>query len=366
MMKQHLWALNSSLLCIFGLTIFASLGLQTTAPRHQTIIAPPAPTIKVSHNPSLEELYGPRDLFGLFVKPTTPTVKTLEIPKAPQFTVPPMPQTPKNSSLKLAPPLSLLISGIIFSPERPDRSVAMISDDTNKETLYHLGDRIKDGMIIQISQDRLVILRSNGQQETFFLRKDVTLESLNGKGDGDASTEKVALETAENTYTLSKEIFSRRIQSLGDFLQEFDLMPLYAQGKIKGFTVGATEDDSCALDLGLKTNDMITKINDYDIAEIKNRVKIYEMLTQGEYAQPIVIKVIRDGKELTKTINVVHRHKSKTISSLTSSKAPSSFEKQQQKSNSGMTETSYNEMIDNMRSQLAENMRSRAYSQRVQ
>ena len=365
-MKQHLWILNSSLLCIFILTIGALLGLQATAPRHQTLVIPSLPSIKVSHSPSLEELYGPRDLFGLFVKPITPAVKTLDVPKAPQFSVPPMPQTPKNTALKLAPPLSIAISGIIFSPQRPDRSVVMIADETNKEILYHLGDRIKDGMIIKVAQDRVVILRSNGQQETFFLRKDVTLESLNGTGDKDASGEKLALETGENTYELSKSIFARKIKSLGDFLQEFDLMPLYAQGKIKGFNIGNAAPDSFGAALGFKDNDLVTKINEFDLADIGNRVKIYELLTSPQFSKPVAVTLSRSGKEIKKTIIPIERHRSKTISTFSSSKIASSFDKPGQKNNPQMTEQTYNEMIDTMRSQLAENMRSRAYSQRVQ
>lgn len=363
-MKQHLWALNSSLLCILVVTIIASLGLQTTAPRNQATILPPPASIKISRSTPLEELYGPRDLFGLFVKPTGPAVKVLDIPKPPQFSPPPMPQAPKGSTIKLAPPLALSISGIIYSPQRADRSVAMIADDTNKEALYHLGDRIKDGMIIKISQDRIVILRSNGQQETFFLRKDVTLESLNDSGDKDAPQNKLAIETAENTYELSKEIFARKVQSLGDLLQEFDLMPLYVQNTIKGFKVGNGTPDSFAAALGFKANDLVTKINEYDLADIAKRVKAYEALTQGSNSQPIVITFMRNNAEQKKTITLLDRHRSKTLPGI-SQKKQAEFERSPQKSNQQMTESTYNEMIDAMRSQLSSSMRARAYSQRV-
>jgi type II secretory pathway component PulC len=366
MMKQHLWALNTSLLCILILAIVASLGLQTTAPRHRAITIPPPRVVKVSHVPSLEELYGPRDLFGLFVKPTAPAVKPLEIPKPPQFSPPPMPQVPKNSALKLAPPLAISLSGIIFSPHRIDRSVVMIADETNKETLYHLGDRIKDGMIIKIAQDLIVILRSNGQQETFYLRKDITLDALNSTDKNGTGAEKVALETGENAYELSKEIFTRKIKSVGDVLQEFDLMPLYVQGNIKGFNIGAASPESFAGALGFKANDVVTKINEFDLAEISNRVKAYEALSQPKLTKPIVISFLRDNKEQKKTITVLEKHKTKTLSSMSPGKKASEFERPAQKSNQPMTERSYNEMIDTMRNQLAENMRSRAYAQRVQ
>jgi len=365
-MKQHLWALNTSLFCIFILAILASLGLSTTAPRHHAINIPQPRAVKVAHVPSLEELYGPRDLFGLFVKPTSPAVKPLDIPKPPQFTPPPVPQAPQNSALKLAPPLAISLSGIIFSPHRVDRSVVMIADETNKETLYHLGDRIKDGMIIKIAQDLIVILRSNGQQETFFLRKDITLDALNTSDKNGTGEDKVALETGENTYEISKEIFTRRIKSVGDFLQEFDLMPLYTQGAIKGFTIGSAPAESFANSLGFKGNDLVTKINEHDLATIASRVKVYELLTYSKITKPLVVTFLRDNKEQKKIITVIDKHKSKTLSNIPSDKKPAEFEPRTKKNNQPMTERSYNEMIDTMRSQLADNMRSRAYAQRVQ
>ena len=366
-MKQHLWAVNSFLLSLLAVTIAGMLALQQPVPRHTPAVLPETKLEKIATLPALEELYGPNDLFGLFTAPTAPAIKTIEIPKPPQFTAPPTPPTPKSAALKLVPPLSISISGIIFSPKRPDRSVAMISDDTNKEMMYRLGDTIKDGMIIKITQDRVVILRSNGQQETFFLRKDITLESLNEKAEktADGDAEKLATTTGENTYDLSLEIFGKKVQSLGDFLQEFDLMPIYRQNVIKGFKVTSSDAGSFPATLGFSVGDVITKINDIDVASIENRVKIYDMLTTLPPSKKVTVTAVRNQKEVNKIISLIERHKPKMIAQPSSQKLPAFAKTPDYKPTSHMSEATYNEMIESMRSQLAENMHARAYSSRI-
>ena len=364
MMKQQLWAINSFLLGVFCLTFFITISFKQTIPRNQDPFIPLSKKDAKKDPISIDELYGPRDIFGLFEKPTEPTIKTLDIPKAPQFSSPPAPQAPKSNLVKLSPPLAISISGIIFSPSRTDKSVAMISDETNKEVMYHVGDRIKDGMIIKIGQERVVILRANGQQETFFLRKTATLESLSGKPeDKDQNNNKLAIEKAENTYDVSKQIFSAKIQSFGDFLKEFDFMPLYVKNEIKGFKIGNTTPDSFATSLGIKDGDILITIQDMPVADIKNRLTLYNLLTQPTAPKELTIGLQRDKKILKKQLTIIENHRPKMPTSGMKSSSESAFTKPETQSK--MTEESYNEMINSMRNQLTENMRSRAYSSRI-
>lgn len=367
-MKQHLWAVNSFLLMLLCCTFLGISLLRQPVPKYKP--QPPAEEKKPkkSVQPSLEALYGPNDLFGLFIAPANAGIKTTDIPKPPQFSPPPAPQIPKNPTLKLVSPLAISISGIIFSPKRPDKSVAMIADDTNKETMYHLGETIKDGMIIKIAQDRIVILRSNGQQETFFLRKDTTIDSLNEKIDKEgkeSEADKIARSTGENTYELSLEKFNRKIQSVADFLQELDLMPIYKQGTIIGFKIASKNPGVFHTSLGLQNGDLITKINGRDINNQKNRIQIYEDLKQIQPREKVTITLLRNTSSIEKTITVVDRLKSTVVSLPGIQSQQKAIEGASPKHPSQMTEATYNEMIEAMRSQLAEGMHARAYASRI-
>jgi type II secretion system protein C len=363
MMKQQLWAVNSFLLGVFCLTFFITISFKQTIPRNRDLFMPSDKKDLKKNVIDIDELYGPRDIFGLFEKPTEPTIKTLDIPKAPQFSPPKLPQAPKSSLIKMSPPLAISISGIIFSPSRTDKSVAMISDETNKEVMYHVGDRIKDGMIIKIGQERVVILRSNGQQETFFLRKTATLESLSGKSEDKDQNNKLAIEKAENSYDISKQIFSSKIQSLGDLIKEFDFMPLYVKNEIKGFKIGNTTPDSFAVSLGIKDGDILISIQEQPLADVKNRLTLYNLFTQPNAPKEVTIGLQRDKKILKKQLTIIENHRPRMPKSGSNSSPESPFVKPETESR--MTEESYNEMINSMRQQLTENMRSRAYSSRI-
>ncbi|MBM3894689.1 hypothetical protein FJ366_03800 [Candidatus Dependentiae bacterium] len=363
-MNQHLWAVNSFLLCMLCFTLFFSLSFKQAVPRGDSTTIPAKKKSLANPQVSLDELYGPREIFGLFEKPTEPAIKTLDIPAAPQFSSPTPPQAPKNNLVKLAPPLSISISGIIFSPKRIDKSVAMISDETNKEAMYHVGDKIKDGIIIKIGQERIVILRSNGQQETFFLRKNVTLESLGGKDEPDSNSLKFGVEKGENKYEISKSLFCSKIQSVGDFLKEFDLSPIYKNNQISGFKICNTAQDSFAGSLGIKEGDVLTAIHEKPINDMKNRMSVYELFTNKDYPKEFTITLLRDKKELKKHLTVIEKHRMKMPSSSKDSDKKTDFTKPQ-KNNSRMTDEAYNEMIESMRKQLADNVKSRAYASRI-
>ncbi len=365
-MKQHLWAVNSFLFILLCGTLASIFLLEQPIPQHRPLPPIEEEKEKTKTPPPLEALYGPNDLFGLFVPPTSSGVKTTDIPKPPQFSPPPPPQVPKSPALKLVSPLAITISGIIFSPKHPDKSVAMIADDTNKEVMYHLGDTIKDGMIIKISQDRVVILRSNGQQETFFLRKDITLDSLSGeKADKDSEADKLARSTGENTYDLSLEVFNSKIQSVADFLDEFDLMPIYEKGEITSFKISTKTPSIFHTSLGFMDGDLVTKINNLHITDMKNRVKIYETLKNIQPRDKISVTVLRKKASIDKTITVVDRLKPTTVSLPGMPGASKDFGQGPSKQPSQMTEATYNEMIESMRSQLANNMHARAYASRI-
>lgn len=360
-MKQQLWILNTSLASILLVTFFATHVFKRQVPRYRPPQHAQEKTEKTSQPVPTEDLYGPRDIFGLFVAPELPQLKTRQIPKMPQFNPPPTPQAPKSSPQKLSPPLTLTLSGIIASA-RPDKSIAMITDDSNKEATFKVGDQIKDGTIIKIGPDRVVVLRSNGQQETFYLRKDISMESIEGKPI-DGTADKVAIESAEDQYIISKQLLLRHIASVGELIQDINLLPSYDKSKLVGMRIGDFEEDSIAPSLGLQKNDIIIMVNDLPISSLPNRTQIYRDLVRLKEKESFTLTVQRDGKELKKTYTLVHRHTprptEKKESKDSKEQAPMSWEAPAKAMQPHMSQESYNEMIHSMRQHLLDNMKTR-------
>ena len=359
-MKQHLWVLNSSLLAMLVVATLASLLLSQGVPTYQPLEREPETQAPEKADIALEKLYGPRDIFGLFTPPVEKKAEPFEVPTMPVFKAPPPPKAPGYGPLKLTPPLALTLSGIIAS-SHPDKSVAMIVDDSGKEEIFHIGDSIKDGMLIKVAHDRVVILRNNGQQETLFLRSSPSIFGF----EQTEGVPTIARKIEDDIYQIGLSIFQHTFKTLGELVQELALLPFYKDGMVTGLKIGELMDESPITQLGLETDDLITKVDEYDLTDLKARFKAFRHVTSLQPEKSFRIKLIRKGKPLTITYQLAHSL-SDPIEGRGGHEEEAILNPQPaQATETQHTEESYQEMINSMRQHLLDNMRSRSHMARV-
>ena len=205
--------------------------------------------------------------------------------------VTPMPEPKKQEFIDA---LNLTLKGIVISSDEL-KNVVMIADETQKESLYHLGDKIKDAQIIKIIRNRVVFLRANGQQELFFLRKEDNPLSIPFEERWKMTVKQVN----PTTFEVDPEYFIKEVDSLGNF---FDSLPLvgtaYQNGSPIGIRVGNLEKQDIGSMLGLHPYDIIVAINDVKTAQPKNRLDIYDAVTQAKIGDIINVKVKRGQQDV--------------------------------------------------------------------
>ena len=293
-MKQPLWILNSSLLVIFLLILLFNnvLKQEPTAVR----IKPPSiKEIEKKKLPivvNLERIYT-HDLFDTFVAIEKKAVQQTFVTPIPPPRSPVITPPPEFKKTEFVPNLNITIKGIIISSD-DSNSVAMIADETNKEAVYHLGDRIKDGQLIKLSRNKVVILRANGQQEIFLLRKPDIPEPP--PPDKWLYTIK---KIDDQNFEINPKEFTREIQTLGQLLENLSLNTAYKNGNVIGIKVGKLDQASIGLALGLNQNDILSSINDIDVSQIKNRIKIYDKISQTEKGDSIKLSLKRADQDIT-------------------------------------------------------------------
>ena len=289
-MKLPLWILNSSLLLIFFIMLLVNMILKQETPllRVKAIIEEPGKK-KAPIAINLERIYK-LDLFDTF----TPTEKTtlaqsfitpVPQPKPPAFTPPPEPK-----KQEFVQSLTITLKGIISSSNE-QKSVAMIADETNKEKVYHLGDMIKDGQVLKIERDKLVILRANGQQETYLLRKE---ELEPGRTEAD-KWKYLVKKVDEQNYKVDPREFGKEIPSLASFIESLGLSTAYQKGKIIGVRVGKQEQKEIGPTLGFMQNDILLSINNVSTTDIKNRTKIYDDILKLKKGDIIHVLIKRNN-----------------------------------------------------------------------
>jgi type II secretion system protein C len=293
-MKQQTWILNSSLLIIFGILLFANILLKQELPkvRLKTELLEEIEKKKLSYPVEIERIYT-NDIFDTFAFPTKIPAKQSLITQIPEPQAPSVTPPPEIKKVEFIDPLNISLKGIILSSDDIN-SVAMIADETNKEGIYHLGDRIKDGQIIKISRNKVVVLRANGQQEILLLRKVEIPQEI------PASKWEYAIKKIDDTtYEVDPTEFTKEIQSLGSLIENLSLGTAYKNGNAIGIKLGKMYAASFGPSLGLNESDIISVINDINTSEIKDRIKIYDAISEMKHGDTIKLVLNRNGSDLT-------------------------------------------------------------------
>ena len=291
-MKRQMQIANSSLLGIFISSAILCIILSQTAPtpgRHRSLLPVTFDCTKKPEIPS-NHIYGRRDIFGTYQ--ASKIAKKNLVKTIPQLTLPPPPAPPLQMPADFVDPLDISINGVVLAGDEND-SMCIVADETDKEQTYRVGDQIKDGSIIKIAHHSVVILRANGQQETYFLHGN---NDIFGK---QKSASTFIHSTEQNIFEVDPTGFSEAVSSLGQFVEDVGLIPVFREGQCVGMKVGLSNPESLSQSLGLEKNDILISVNDFSLANKKERVKAYNSATEAKYGSKVILALTRDGSPLS-------------------------------------------------------------------
>jgi type II secretory pathway component PulC len=315
-MKQPIWMINSSLLfllLIVGMFIVVS---QEKVPSRE-VIKPQKAAVEVrAERPTInsKKIYE-KDLFDTYivVPVTKPSDVVLEMPPAPVARPPIVPALPMPIFL---PPLGVTLKGIVTVSYDDSKNRAIIMDNkTNQEGVYKIGDMIEDSQLMRIFANKVVLVRSNGQQEVLYLReKDAKTDPMFAALSGWAE---IIHEIRPGEYTIDPALFADRVTSLAQFIDMLDLTTVYKKGQNVGCRIGTLEKDSLGLTLGLQSGDIIVRINSIPATDTAHRLKIYkEVLHAAGDAKPIVVEYLRRKMPMSITVTLEEKRPMPTFENI--------------------------------------------------
>lgn len=301
-MRQPLWAINGSLLffCALGQLVF--FFLQTPMPRRVNLEPDTVSVVEKKVNATVDilKIYGADDLFGTYM-PAAP-VK----PKAIEPEIPPIPESPALIPLVIPvqaakvfiAPLPVTLKGVMYAHDRSSQSVAIIQfQDSKEEINYHVGQLINDAQILKIYPNRVIVVRSNGQQETLYLReddagKDLALDTLK-------EISALSIPFKDGAYQIPVQNFVSRVKTLGKFIDLLDLTTVYKKGKSIGCRVGKAEKDTLGAKLGFLYDDIIQQVDGLPVTDIASRVLVFDHTSSKKIGDKITVQVQRAGKQVS-------------------------------------------------------------------
>ena len=292
-MQSPLWIVNNVLALLFAALLLFAFYAPTPLPKRrrlepETIVSPPT---QEGFKVDPARIYQ-NDLFGTITQPTVEPkqislVQPLPEPPLIQVSPPPPPPTPQ-----FLDPLKITLRGIMnFGDEAQNRAV--IADEADRQRLYGVGDKIDDAYLIRIFENKIVLVRSNGQQETLYLREsdaeaDRTLAQM-------TSFDLIVRKTAENTYSIDPSAFTKVVAVLGELIEALDLSTVLRKGRGFGCRIGTLAQPSLGRALGFQTGDIVRTINGMPVATSEQRLAVYDMVTTLQLGASLEVTLIRQG-----------------------------------------------------------------------
>ncbi len=293
-MKQPWWLVNSILLLLLCAAIIFMFVGRPTMPRRISFepveeIKPPKHEItKID----LTKIYG-NDLFDTYQQPAIPEPEQNEAVSKPL----PPPPTPKIIKMPASPPprflepLSINLKGVIVGSDE-SFDIAIIEDVKEKKSRnYRVGDKIEDAQLIKIFRNKIILIRSNGQQETLYVNQyDAELEQLlSPRNNWNTIIEK----ENDTQYKVDPELFVERVSNLAQFIDLLNITTVYQQGMSIGCRIGKMQPTSPGIMLGLMAGDIVQEINGMRTATAADRIEIYKRIVESNLGDIISVKLLR-------------------------------------------------------------------------
>lgn len=303
-MKSPLWIVTSiigTLLVALLLFMLISMGSlferPPMAPLKERAVIPV--DIKEEAAPTdLSVIYEDQDLFGTFrpaLKPVTP-VETLPTIPTPPRPIPPQQQRPPH--VQFLPPLPLKITGIIAATNEQQSQVSFLNTSSLLTESLRIGDKILDAYILRIFPRKVIVIRSNGQEEIIYM---YPAEAQTATTQMQDTSWAEVVQRQHDNFLINPIAFGSRIQSLAEFIEMLDLTTASKQGKPLGLRVGNMSQTSIGKALGLLPGDIVIKILNDEPTSTKLRLKIFNEITSLSLGDKISVEILRKNRTLTYT-----------------------------------------------------------------
>jgi type II secretory pathway component PulC len=293
-MKHPFWIANSSLLFLVLLAFSFIYFSRMPLPERENIepgtyVKPPEEVLQINISKVYEN-----DLFNTYKK-------EVAAPERPDYTVP-FPQPPKPQSVSVpeipAPqfldPLNITLKGIVVSNINAKNRAIIEDNNTKQETVYKVGSTIEDARIIRILNNKIILLRSSGQQEVLYIReKDAKSDPTYALIE---DWNQVIVPSGENRFLVNSKEFALRVNNLGYFIDLLGLTTAYKQGVSIGCRIGQMHP-TLGTQFGLQVGDIIVSINNIPATNTENRLAIYKEITNMRQNDTINVKLVRNNQE---------------------------------------------------------------------
>lgn len=301
-MRHPLWLVNAILLIALVATIFFVIFSSQKIPQpvSLSVAVPSLKEEKDNQTVNLEEVYE-NDLFNTYIKIDQQLPIKEEIvapfPQPPTLGQNTVPDEPKQPFLA---PLDITLKGILYVDDNSHDKALIMDNKTNTEQAYKIGDKIEDAQLVRVFSNRIILIRSNGQQETLYINA-TDIEKDPAFIEAHHEWNHIVKKVSTHEFNLDHKAFRLVCKNLARFIDMLDITTVYKEGKSIGCRVGTLASDSLGAALGLESFDIITSINNFPTTSTDERYAAYQDIIEKKYEDTINLKILRGEQEQTIT-----------------------------------------------------------------
>jgi type II secretory pathway component PulC len=200
---------------------------------------------------------------------------------------------------------------------RPIWSTALISTGVGMVQVYRIGDPLLTAVVHDIQRP---YLSEDGKHHParVIVMRDGTLEYIDAggarakgkKGKNKKATAKKKKKkkkggkhkwtgirkTGKNKYTIDQSEVDYALSNLDKLSREARVVPNFQDGATNGFKVFSIRRNSALRKMGVKNNDVLTSVNNFDLSNTQKALEIYSKL---QTEKSLRLEILRNGEPMT-------------------------------------------------------------------
>ena len=185
-------------------------------------------------------------------------------------------------------PLNLILVGILSKQDSP--SVIIIKEG-GKEKIYQINDFITPNTILKEVFSQYIIIERNGALEKLEIKRNKM------------STEKTLFSSNSKLEAPKKLILRGYLQDLKTnpekLLDVLSVQPNMRNGQLRGFIIAPGSEKALFEELGFQINDIILNINNRELNNLSQAIKLREVL-----AEKTIFDIIIERKGQIKSLSI--------------------------------------------------------------
>jgi len=169
---------------------------------------------------------------------------------------------------------------------------AVLTDATNQQMFYRLGQALPDGSkLVKVKRDRVSLRRPDGSTVEIQIVDDTKIVNV-AKAVPGAGVRKVG----EGRFMVDQRELASSSENLNQVLTQARALPVMEQGKTTGFRISEIVPGSIYEKIGLQNGDVVQRVNSQDVDEPGKFFQMYQGLKDEKH---VSIDLLRNGQRQT-------------------------------------------------------------------